>query len=190
MALKPTSPSTHQLRAQHTCWEQQNTAEGSHHITFGRPWLSCFGRADVSLPACPCLTNKTNKQTPGVQLPPGLMDEVKAAVTTVEKEMGKKFGDKDNTLLFRCVWWVVGGGAVGSAWGRHRHKTGTAISELPSELLRELALAVGRCLIQHRSSSSPDARLTCCCCVRPCCPLCSAPTRAVCALVLPCLCLA
>jgi hypothetical protein len=28
------------------------------------------------------------------------MDEVKAAVDTVEKEMGKKFGDKDNTLLF------------------------------------------------------------------------------------------
>lgn len=28
------------------------------------------------------------------------MDEVKAAVATVEKEMGKKFGDKDNTLLF------------------------------------------------------------------------------------------
>jgi hypothetical protein len=31
------------------------------------------------------------------------MEEVKAAVETVEKEMGKKFGDKDNTLLFRCA---------------------------------------------------------------------------------------
>jgi len=36
----------------------------------------------------------------GGDLPPGLMDEVKQAVATVEKEMGKKFGDKDNTLLF------------------------------------------------------------------------------------------
>lgn len=28
------------------------------------------------------------------------MDEVKQAVAQVEKEMGKKFGDKNNTLLF------------------------------------------------------------------------------------------
>jgi pyruvate,orthophosphate dikinase len=36
----------------------------------------------------------------GVNLPPGLMEEVKTAVAQVEAEMGKKFGDKDNTLLF------------------------------------------------------------------------------------------
>lgn len=37
---------------------------------------------------------------PGGDLPPGLMDEVKAAVKEVEDAMGKKFGAKDNTLLF------------------------------------------------------------------------------------------
>eukprot|EP00775_Hariotina_reticulata_P006369 gene6369-6601_t len=36
----------------------------------------------------------------GRELPPGLMDEVREAVKKVEKEMGKVFGDKDNTLLF------------------------------------------------------------------------------------------
>mgnify|MGYP001807313566 CR=1 FL=1 len=73
----------------------------------------------------------------GGDLPPGLMDEVKAAVDTVEKEMGKKFGDKDNTLLFSvrsgaavstllcgcvCVWeWEDGGqGLQPAAWGLPR----------------------------------------------------------------------
>lgn len=56
---------------------------------------------------------------PGVQLPPGLMDEVKAAVATVEKEMGKKFGDKDNTLLFsvRSGAAVSACAGVGGRWG-------------------------------------------------------------------------
>lgn len=36
----------------------------------------------------------------GGDLPPGLMDELKAAVTLIEKDMGKKFGDANNTLLF------------------------------------------------------------------------------------------
>jgi len=34
------------------------------------------------------------------KLPAGLMDEVNKAVTMLEKELGKKFGDNDNPLLF------------------------------------------------------------------------------------------
>lgn len=41
------------------------------------------------------------------------MDEVKAAVDIVEKEMGKKFGDKDNTLLVS----VRSGAAVSDSTG-------------------------------------------------------------------------
>ncbi len=33
-------------------------------------------------------------------LPAGLMDEVNAAVKMLEKELGKKFGDDENPLLF------------------------------------------------------------------------------------------
>src|SRR5690554_933515 len=33
------------------------------------------------------------------QLPPGLMDEVHEAVTLLEQELGKKFGDNENPLL-------------------------------------------------------------------------------------------
>ena len=36
----------------------------------------------------------------GKKLPAGLMDEVHEAVATLEKELGKKFGDDDNPLLF------------------------------------------------------------------------------------------
>jgi hypothetical protein len=45
------------------------------------------------------------------------MDEVKAAVDIVEKEMGKKFGDKDNTLLFSVRSGAAVSGSAG-AWVR------------------------------------------------------------------------
>jgi pyruvate, orthophosphate dikinase len=59
---------------------------------------------NIGLPVPPGFTVTTEVCTEyyvsGKQIPAGLMDEVKAAVADVEKQIGKKFGDTKNPLLF------------------------------------------------------------------------------------------
>jgi pyruvate,orthophosphate dikinase len=59
---------------------------------------------NIGLPVPPGFTVTTEVCTEyyanGKQLPAGLMDEVKTAVAAVEAEIGKKFGDNQNPLLF------------------------------------------------------------------------------------------
>jgi pyruvate,orthophosphate dikinase len=59
---------------------------------------------NIGLPVPPGFTVTTEVCTEyyasGKQLPAGLMDEVKAAVADVEQQIGKKFGDTQNPLLF------------------------------------------------------------------------------------------
>lgn len=54
--------------------------------------LNCLSSLTFSLGACCALL--------GGDLPPGLMEEVREAVAKVEANMGKKFADPSNTLLF------------------------------------------------------------------------------------------
>ena len=59
---------------------------------------------NIGLPVPPGFTVTTEVCTQyyanGGKLPDGLMDEVKAALADVEQEIGKKFGDAQNPLLF------------------------------------------------------------------------------------------
>jgi pyruvate,orthophosphate dikinase len=59
---------------------------------------------NIGLPVPPGFTVTTEVCTEyyanGKQIPAGLMDDVKAAVADVEKQIGKKFGDTQNPLLF------------------------------------------------------------------------------------------
>lgn len=68
-------------------------------------------------PTCTPLTH-TSAHAPdatiaGGQLPSGLLDEIREAVTLIEADMGKKFGDPANPLLFS-----VRSGAAVSGMGR------------------------------------------------------------------------
>ena len=59
---------------------------------------------NIGLPVPPGFTVTTEVCTEyyanGKQLPAGLMDDVKKAVADVENQIGKKFGDNHNPLLF------------------------------------------------------------------------------------------
>jgi pyruvate,orthophosphate dikinase len=59
---------------------------------------------NIGLPVPPGFTVTTEVCTEyyahGKQIPAGLMDDVKVAVADVEKQIGKKFGDTKNPLLF------------------------------------------------------------------------------------------
>lgn len=59
---------------------------------------------NIGLPVPPGFTVTTEVCTEyyasGKQIPAGLMDDVRAAVADVEQQMGKKFGDTKNPLLF------------------------------------------------------------------------------------------
>ena len=58
---------------------------------------------NIGLPVPPGFTITTEVCTDynanGRQLPDGLIDEIKAALADVEKELGKTFGDPNNPLL-------------------------------------------------------------------------------------------
>jgi pyruvate,orthophosphate dikinase len=60
---------------------------------------------NIGLPVPPGFTVTTEVCTEyyanGKQIPPGLMDDVKAAVADVEKQIGKKFGDTRTRCSFR-----------------------------------------------------------------------------------------
>ncbi|KAI8470046.1 MAG: hypothetical protein J3K34DRAFT_454128 [Monoraphidium minutum] len=60
-----------------------------------------MARLGVNIPAGFTITTEVCQEfyRVGGDLPPGLMDEVKASLALVEAEMGKKFADPDNTLL-------------------------------------------------------------------------------------------
>ncbi|GBF96181.1 pyruvate phosphate dikinase, partial [Raphidocelis subcapitata] len=60
-----------------------------------------MARLGVNIPAGFTITTEVCQEfyRVGGDLPPGLMDEVKASLKQVEREMGKKFADPDNTLL-------------------------------------------------------------------------------------------
>ncbi len=58
---------------------------------------------NIGLPVPPGFTITTetcNEYSATGEIPAGLMDEVRGALADVEKDMGKKFGDPANTLLF------------------------------------------------------------------------------------------
>jgi pyruvate, orthophosphate dikinase len=75
----------------------------------GKPLLGGKGinlaeMTSIGLPVPPGFTITTDVcdqySKAGKKLPAGLMDEVKVAIKTLEKELGKKFGDDTNPLLF------------------------------------------------------------------------------------------
>jgi pyruvate,orthophosphate dikinase len=75
----------------------------------GKPLLGGKGinlaeMTSIGLPVPPGFTITTDVcdqySKAGKKLPNGLMDEVKVAVAMLEKELGKKFGDDQNPLLF------------------------------------------------------------------------------------------
>ncbi len=60
-----------------------------------------MGRCGVNIPPGLTITTDVCQEfyKVGCNLPPGLMDEVRDALSEVENNMGKKFGDKSNPLL-------------------------------------------------------------------------------------------
>ena len=83
-----------------------------------------MARLGVNIPAGFTITTDVCQEfhKVGGALPPGLMDEVRATLALVEKEMGKRFADPDNTLLLS----VRSGAAVGLASCRLGLRWGTA----------------------------------------------------------------
>lgn len=76
---------------------------GKGKMLLGGKGMNLAGMTSIGLPVPPGFTITTevcdtyNKA--GMKLPPRLMDEVNAAVATLERELGKKFGDEANPLL-------------------------------------------------------------------------------------------
>ncbi|MCA9122028.1 MAG: pyruvate, phosphate dikinase [Planctomycetaceae bacterium] len=76
---------------------------GKSKALLGGKGLNLAEMTAIGLPVPPGLTITTevcaNYYKEGRQLPKGLMDEVHAGVKTLEKELGKKFGDDKSPLL-------------------------------------------------------------------------------------------
>jgi pyruvate,orthophosphate dikinase len=77
---------------------------GKSKLLLGGKGLNLAEMTAIGLPVPPGLTITTevcaNYYKEGRQLPKGLMEEVHAGVKTLEKELGKKFGDDKSPLLF------------------------------------------------------------------------------------------
>ncbi len=76
---------------------------GKGKILLGGKGINLAEMTKIGLPVPPGFTITTEVcgayYESGKQLPAGLMDEVGKAITTLEKELGKKFGDDSNPLL-------------------------------------------------------------------------------------------
>jgi len=88
--LFPSPPTRHPHHATHA---PQLGGKGAN--------LCEMARLGVNIPAGFTITTEVCQEfyKVGGDLPPGLMDEAKEALALVEKEMGKKFADPNNTLL-------------------------------------------------------------------------------------------
>jgi len=77
---------------------------GKSKLLLGGKGLNLAEMTAIGLPVPPGLTITTevcaSYYKEGRQLPKGLMEEVHAGVKTLEKELGKKFGDDKSPLLF------------------------------------------------------------------------------------------
>ncbi|MFN9913858.1 MAG: PEP/pyruvate-binding domain-containing protein, partial [Pirellulaceae bacterium] len=69
----------------------------------GGKGINLADMTSIGLPVPPGFTITTEQCAAynklGKKMPPGLMDEVRKQVNTLEKELGKKFGDNKNPLL-------------------------------------------------------------------------------------------
>ena len=76
---------------------------GKSKLLLGGKGLNLAEMTAIGLPVPPGLTITTEccaaYYTQGQKLPAGLMDEVHSGIKTLEKELGKKFGDDKNPLL-------------------------------------------------------------------------------------------
>ncbi len=83
--------------------KKKTEGKGHPKALLGGKGLNLAEMTSIGLPVPPGFTITTevcgDYYTHGKQLPAGLMDEVNEAVSELEDELGKKFGDNDNPLL-------------------------------------------------------------------------------------------
>src|SRR5690606_30234364 len=108
MARKPSPPAGTVMRAKpgkHVYYFGATKTEGdaSMKALLGGKGANLADMTSIGLPVPPGFTITTEVcdayYKAGQQMPPGLMDEVRLNVATLEKELGKKFGDDKHPLL-------------------------------------------------------------------------------------------
>ncbi|NND98322.1 MAG: pyruvate, phosphate dikinase, partial [Pirellulaceae bacterium] len=84
--------------------KKKTEGKGKSKALLGGKGLNLAEMTSIGLPVPPGFTITTDVcdqyYKSGKKLPKGLMDEVNKAVSLLEKELGKKFGDDSNPLLF------------------------------------------------------------------------------------------